>query len=78
MIFLDQPDQIEGLLARIERNIQDAGERVVPSEKLGGMILTALSTMDKVAYVRFASVYKDFRDTDQFMRELNAIQSPEL
>jgi transcriptional repressor NrdR len=69
-------DQIEGLLAKIERTIQDTGERVVHSEKLGGMILEALSEMDKVAYVRFASVYKDFRDTEQFMRELNAIQAP--
>lgn len=71
-------DQIENLLARIERNIQDAGERVVASEKLGGMILEALTALDKVAYVRFASVYKDFKDTEQFMRELNAIQAPSL
>ncbi len=69
-------DQIEGLLARIEREIQDSAERVVTSEKLGGMILSALTLMDKVAYVRFASVYKDFRDTEQFMKELSAIQTP--
>ena len=69
-------DQIEGLLARIERDIQDSAERVVTSEKLGGLILTALTQMDKVAYVRFASVYKDFRDTEQFMQELSAIQTP--
>ncbi len=69
-------DQIESLLGRIERNIQDAGERVVASEKLGGMVLEALTVLDKVAYVRFASVYKDFKDTEQFMRELNAIQAP--
>ena len=41
----------------------------------GGIIL---SLMDKVAYVRFASVYKDFKDTEQFMRELSAIQSPTI
>lgn len=69
-------DQIEGLLARIERETQDNAERVVTSEKLGGMILSALTLMDKVAYVRFASVYKDFRDTEQFMQELSAIQTP--
>ncbi|MCX6124559.1 MAG: transcriptional regulator NrdR [Proteobacteria bacterium] len=66
-------DQLESLLAKIERTIQDEGERVVPSEKLGGMILERLTELDKVAYVRFASVYKDFKDTDQFMRELVAI-----
>lgn len=71
-------DQIESLLGRIERNIQDAGERVVASEKLGAMILEALTALDKVAYVRFASVYKDFKDTEQFMRELNAIQAPSV
>jgi transcriptional repressor NrdR len=71
-------DQIENMLARIERNIQDAGERVVASEKLGGMILEALTALDKVAYVRFASVYKDFKDTEQFMRELSAIQAPSV
>lgn len=71
-------DQIEGLLARIERNIQDAGERVVASEKLGGLILESLTALDKVAYVRFASVYKDFKDTEQFMRELSAIQTPNV
>ena len=68
-------DQIEILLVKIERLIQESGERVVASEKLGGHILSALSNLDKVAYVRFASVYKDFRDTDQFMIELNALQS---
>jgi len=61
-------DQIENMLARIERNIQDAGERVVASEKLGGMILEALTALDKVAYVRFASVYKDFKDTVHWTR----------
>jgi transcriptional repressor NrdR len=69
-------EQIEGLLAKIERGIQDTGERVVHSEKLGGLVLEALADLDKVAYVRFASVYKDFRDTEQFMRELNAIHVP--
>ncbi len=67
-------DQLEGLLAKIERKIQDdGGDRVVPSEKFGALILERLNELDKVAYVRFASVYKDFKDTDEFMRELVAI-----
>jgi transcriptional repressor NrdR len=68
-------EQIENLLARIERQIQDAGERVVESEKLGGLILLGLHGLDKVAYVRFASVYKDFKDTDEFLRELQSIDT---
>jgi transcriptional repressor NrdR len=68
-------DQLEGMLAKIERQIQDDGDRVVPSEKLGAMILERLNELDKVAYVRFASVYKDFRDTDQFLKELQLVGS---
>ncbi|MCX6119439.1 MAG: transcriptional regulator NrdR [Proteobacteria bacterium] len=68
-------DQLEGLLAKIERTVQDDGERVVSSEKFGGMILERLNDLDKVAYVRFASVYKDFRDTDQFLKELQLVGS---
>lgn len=71
-------EQIEGVLSRLEQTIQETGERVVASEKLGGMILNALAALDKVAYVRFASVYKDFRDTEQFMAELSSLQSPPL
>jgi transcriptional repressor NrdR len=72
-------EQIEGVLSRIEQAIQETGERVVASEKFGGMVLNSLIALDKVAYVRFASVYKDFKDTDQFMRELSSIhQSPTL
>lgn len=70
-------DHLEGLLAKIERKIQEDGDRVVPSEKLGAMILERLNELDKVAYVRFASVYKDFKDTDEFMRELVAIDRTE-
>lgn len=66
-------DQLENMLAKIERTIQDEGDRVVPSEKLGAMILDRLTELDKVAYVRFASVYKDFKDTDQFLRELQLV-----
>jgi transcriptional repressor NrdR len=67
-------DQLEGLLGRIERVIQDEGDRVVQSEKLGGLILDRLSELDKVAYVRFASVYKDFKDTEQFLKELQTVR----
>lgn len=67
-------DQIEDLLLRLERKIQEDGERVIPSQKLGEMILESLHEMDKVAYVRFASVYKDFQDPQQFMNELKSLR----
>jgi transcriptional repressor NrdR len=71
-------DQLEILLAKIERHLQDEAERVVPSERLGSLILARLKELDKVAYVRFASVYKDFQDTEQFMRELELVTADKL
>lgn len=66
-------EKIESLLDQIERQIQDQGERVVPSVVLGALILQRLHELDKVAYVRFASVYKDFKDPVEFMRELESL-----
>ncbi len=66
-------DQIDELLFKLERHFQDISERVVPSHKLGENILHALYTLDKVAYVRFASVYKDFKDPKEFVNELSAM-----
>ncbi len=65
--------QIEEMLDRLERAIQELGERTVPSQKLGDMIMEKLHEMDKVAYVRFASVYKDFKDPDEFLAELKGL-----
>ena len=68
-------DELDAMLAKIERRIQEDGERVMPSEKFGAMILERLQVMDKVAYVRFASVYKDFKDTDEFLHALEALRN---
>lgn len=70
-------DQIEAMLLRLERKIQEEGERVIPSQKLGQLILQSLHDMDRVAYVRFASVYKDFQSPEQFVHELSALQTLE-
>ncbi len=66
-------EQIEEMLDRIERAIQELGERTVSSQKLGDMIMEKLHDKDKVAYVRFASVYKDFKDPDEFLAELKGL-----
>lgn len=68
-------EEIENLLITVERKVQEEGKRTVPSRKLGDLIMESLHTLDKVAYVRFASVYKDFKDTDEFMAELNALKA---
>ena len=66
-------EQIDAMIARMEKQIQESGERTVPSQKLGDLVMDSLQGIDKVAYVRFASVYKDFKDPSEFMREIDSL-----
>lgn len=59
-----------GIVDRIERMLQELGEKEVSSTVVGEAMMRELYELDKVAYVRFASVYRSFRDIDEFMREL--------
>jgi transcriptional repressor NrdR len=69
-------DRIEQTADRIERMLQERGEKEVASSVIGEAIMKALYDLDKVAYVRFASVYRSFEDVNEFMRELkDLIQS---
>jgi transcriptional repressor NrdR len=63
-------DTIEGVTDAIERQLQEGGEKEVSSEAIGEAVMQALHDLDAVAYVRFASVYRSFRDVHEFMREL--------
>src|SRR5213593_1934018 len=63
-------DTIEGIADLIERQLQEAGDREVTSRALGESVMGALHDLDPVAYVRFASVYRSFRDVHEFMRDL--------
>ena len=63
-------DTIEALVDQIERALQEGGEKEITSRKIGEMVMRALHELDAVAYVRFASVYRSFRDVHEFMREL--------
>ena len=58
---------------RIEKRIQDIGETEVPSRAVGEEVMRALQELDPVAYVRFASVYREFKDIDQFMDTIRAL-----
>ena len=51
---------------RIEEKLLTLGEREIPSEKIGGMVMDEPQKLDKVAYIRFASVYRNFEDVDEF------------
>jgi transcriptional repressor NrdR len=66
-------EQIDDLAHQIERNLQEGGEKEVPSTAIGEMVMERLHVMDEVAYVRFASVYRSFRDIAEFMNELKEI-----
>lgn len=68
-------DVLEGLISSIETEQRDKGVTEVSSEELGMMVLQRLLDIDKVAYVRFASVYRDFKDLDEFNEELRSLMS---
>jgi transcriptional repressor NrdR len=65
--------KIEELLNQIEKRIQSYGLKEIPSRAIGQMVMVELHKLDKVAYVRFSSVYREFRDVEEFVAEL---QSP--
>jgi transcriptional repressor NrdR len=62
--------QLETIADKAEIIVQESSEREVSTTSLGEMIMNELKTLDKVAYVRFASVYLDFKDVQEFMSEL--------
>lgn len=66
-------EKIESLVIEIERAIQKKYEREVNASVIGEIIMEKLAGLDEVAYVRFASVYRQFRDVNQFMNELQVI-----
>ena len=66
-------DQVEAVTDAIEREVQEAERREVTSAELGDRMMHHLREVDEVAYVRFASVYRSFRDIDEFMVELGKL-----
>ncbi len=67
-----QAEQVEQLVSRITRQLESLGETEIQSSVVGDFIMKALKGVDEVAYVRYASVYKDFRHTGDFARFLGA------
>lgn len=66
-------DTIEAIADRIERGLQERGEKEVPSSAIGESTMRELHDIDQVAYVRFASVYRSFKDIGEFMVELEEL-----
>ena len=66
-------EQIEALVAGVERQVQELGEREIRTVAIGEAVMQRLRRLDEVAYVRFASVYRAFRDVGEFMTELEGL-----
>ena len=68
-------EQIDKIVENIEKTIYNSLEREVASERIGELVMEGLKQLDPVAYVRFASVYRQFKDINTFMSELNKLLS---
>lgn len=66
-------ETIEGIVEDIEKKVGMEYEKEVPSSVIGELVMTALKELDEVAYVRFASVYRQFRDINDFVKELGML-----
>jgi transcriptional repressor NrdR len=75
-------EQLEGMVEEIERKLQESGEKEIESALIGEEVMRRLHALDEVAYVRFASVYRSFKDIAEFMNELKDLieerSGPEL
>lgn len=70
-------DQIRKMVDEIEAEIFDRGEREISSSEIGEMVMKRMNDLDPVAYVRFASVYREFKDVETFMEELKKVLARE-
>ena len=70
-------ETLEKAVTDIEQKLLGSMEREIPSERVGELVMEQLKTIDQVAYVRFASVYRQFQDIDSFMAELNQLLGKE-
>lgn len=61
-----EPGRIERLVSAIQRQIETSGDSEIPAARVGGMVMDGLKALDTVAYIRFASVYKDFTEAKDF------------
>lgn len=67
---------VDAAIERIMQKLLSLGEREIPSRKIGEMVMRELYKLDKVAYIRFASVYRSFQDADDFHDAIKEVQKP--
>ncbi|MCP3907839.1 MAG: transcriptional regulator NrdR [Oceanicoccus sp.] len=71
-------EKIEGVVSQIEHSLQATGEREIESIRVGELVMDQLKLLDQVAFVRFASVYRDFKDLNEFREEIDRLaEEPE-
>ncbi len=68
-------EQLEVIVSEVEKEIRNTAHAEVESSNIGAIVMSQLYPIDEVAYVRFASVYRQFKDIDMFMKELNNLLS---
>ena len=68
-------DQLEAAINRITRKLMASGEREIPSLQIGELVMEELKSLDQVAYVRFASVYRKFEDVNAFREEIERLEN---
>lgn len=69
-------EAVDDAIGRIEDKLLSAAQREVKSEKLGELVMRELKRLDKVAYIRFASVYRSFEDVDEFAEVVKEVRPP--
>ena len=66
-------ERVEEAISRIKNNLRATGEREIPSRDVGELVMLELRQLDEVAFVRFASVYRSFKDLDEFRQEIDRL-----
>ena len=69
------PEAAEAMVEAIERDLLHRGVREIPTRDVGALVMEALRSLDEVAYVRFASVYREFQAVEEFVREIQDIRA---
>ena len=71
-----EPERVERMVTGIVRELESTGETDIPASAVGELIMERLKVLDEVAYVRFASVYRDFREAKDFEKFLGGLDDP--
>ena len=70
------PDRLRAIVDEIEADLRQSGRAEIPSEEIGEMVMERLRELDEIAYIRFASVYREFKDLQQVRQEIERVLSP--